>query len=688
MKKPIVLFSLLLAFCLQSEAQYYYSAHVNAGQNPGNLNQDSEYPVGGGLAAGWTTLTDSALTPAWSPTGTIPFSFNFNDTVYTQYKVSTSGVLTFNLAAVTPPSYTRTTIPAPTIPNNSVLVWGIKGTGTNDYIVTKTFGIAPNRQHWILFDSYTAAGGCAIYWAIVLEETTNKIYIVDMRNTGCGVGLTLGIQFNGTTALKVFGSPNYPQYAGSDATSIDNTYYEFTEGSLPAADIQLNTLTNARWALPGSNVNVTGKITNLGTTPVTSFTIKYENAGNIYSYTKTGVSLASYQPYSFTHSIPFNIANPVAYPIKVWVEYPGDVDQNNDTLNTFVSGLSFTPLKNIVFEEFTGTWCGYCPRGTVYMDSLRTLHPDRAMLIAVHDGDVMNLAEYDLGIAIMSAGAPDGFIDRKQLNVDPDQFVTGYNSQINVLEPCEISVTSDFNPSNRQLTIVVSSLFAGDLVGDYRFNAVVTESGVTGTGDGTNTNNLDYDQENYYSFQSLNMPLVGAGRNWQTALNPVDAPLISYDNVARAILGGFKGLEASLPSYINGNTTYSHTFVYTVPVSYNVNKLKVIGWVCDGATKEILNSNKTDNVLGVPQQASNPHHLVIFPNPSTGIISIKSAFNLNSIMKVNVLNSLGEKVLSFDNMNFNTGQTLDLSKQSNGLYFIQFTDEKNGTSVSKVMINR
>ena len=71
-------------------------------------------------------------------------------------------------------------IPDPAIPDNSILVWGIEGSGSNDNICTKTFGTA-GSQHWIFFTSYTA--GSWSYWSIVLEEGSNKIYIVDQRHS-------------------------------------------------------------------------------------------------------------------------------------------------------------------------------------------------------------------------------------------------------------------------------------------------------------------------------------------------------------------------------------------------------------------------------------------------------------------------------------------------------------------------
>ena len=176
--KKFLLLAAILCTGLATQAQYYYLPFTsNPGQNPGNLNTDGEYPVGGGLPAGWTTIRTSSATPAWSNLQTLPFAFNFNGAPVTDYKVSTTGILTFDVAsALAAPASASQALPSALIPDNSVCVWGLQGTGANDNVVTKTFGTAPNRQHWIFFSSYSIPGNTAgwTYWSIVLEETTNK----------------------------------------------------------------------------------------------------------------------------------------------------------------------------------------------------------------------------------------------------------------------------------------------------------------------------------------------------------------------------------------------------------------------------------------------------------------------------------------------------------------------------------
>ena len=150
--KKIFLLAVAMLCAFVNYAQYWQLPNITIGQNPGALNTDVEEPIAG--VTGWTSIQAASATPVWSSTQTLPFAFNFNGAPVTQYKISTTGVLTFDVAtALAAPSATNLSLPNAAIPNKSVCVWGITCSGTNDNIVTKTFGTAPNRQYWVQYSS-------------------------------------------------------------------------------------------------------------------------------------------------------------------------------------------------------------------------------------------------------------------------------------------------------------------------------------------------------------------------------------------------------------------------------------------------------------------------------------------------------------------------------------------------------
>ena len=112
------LFLLFLFLCLggQTFTQYYYLPSTTLG-NPGGLNTDNEYPSGSGLDASWEVLLGGGnSTPTWSPIDTIPFTFNFNGSTVSTFKVSTTGVLTFTTSSTNVPVVANAPIPDPGTP--------------------------------------------------------------------------------------------------------------------------------------------------------------------------------------------------------------------------------------------------------------------------------------------------------------------------------------------------------------------------------------------------------------------------------------------------------------------------------------------------------------------------------------------------------------------------------------------
>lgn len=685
MKKTTTLFSLLaFLFVFTAEAQYYYLPFENAGTNPGGLNNDGEYPVANGLPAGWVSIHGgSAASPAWSSIATIPFPFNFNGTDYTTCKVSTSGVLTFTTSASTVPSYGNTPLPTSSVPDNSICAWGISGHGTNDNIVVKTFGTAPNRQFWVMFSSYsTPATTCYVYWSIVLEESTNAFYIVDQRQGGCSLSLTLGVQINSTTAFQVFGSPNVTQLAGADPTPIDNSYYAFYAGSLPANQARLTDISATPFIVVPGSTFIEGDFLNLGSAPISGLDINYEVNGNVYTETLNSLNIPSYGSYHFIHNTPLSISVPASYDVKVWVSLAGEADPSDDTLTTTVSGLTFLPTKRVLIEEATGTWCGWCPRGTVYTDSIDKLYPGSALVVAVHNSDPMANQVYDAGMNALIGGYPSGLVDRKDLDVDPSDFITYYQDRIQDVPPADVAVSAFFNSATRQVDIEVSATFAAEISGDLRFNAILVEDDVTGT-----TSN--YAQTNYYSFQSQNIALVGAGHNWQTEPNPVPAANVEYDFVGREILGGFEGTAGSLPSSVSANTTYTYSYSTTIPPGWDENSMRVIGVLLDAGSGQVLNANRGAYGIttAVNQIEEGNLGLSVYPNPASNFVQVEISLKQAARIQVELFDAASRRVIN-RSLELSEGKNavpLSLSGMQKGMYMLRILSDE-GTSLSRRIV--
>ncbi|HRY34174.1 MAG TPA: choice-of-anchor J domain-containing protein [Bacteroidales bacterium] len=367
--KRIVLLAAMSAICLTAFAQYYLDPAILAGTNPGGLNTDDEYPFGGGLAADWTNILGPLLaTPAWSPVQSLPFAFDFNGSPVTSYKVSSSGVLTFNTGtALAAPPYVNSVLPDAQIPDNSLCIWGLAGTGSNDYIVTKTFGTAPNRQHWVFFTSYSGeVGGSGWqYWSIVMEESTNKIYFVDQRFYGNPVSLTIGIQINNTTVFQVPGSPSVASYSTNLPTPEDNSYYAF----IPGIQDQYDAAVISQGLPPvlpiaSAPFTISGELFNFGSETLTTLQLHYSiDGGMSVDQAVSGISITPFGTWSFSHFVPWNPAQAGTYTVRIWAsDLNGNPDQNtvNDTLTVNVMVSAASVPRKLLHEDFTSSTCSPC----------------------------------------------------------------------------------------------------------------------------------------------------------------------------------------------------------------------------------------------------------------------------------------------------------------------------------------
>ena len=111
----------------------------------------------------------------------------------------------------------------------------------------------------------------------------------------------------------------------------------------------------------------------------------------------------------------------------------GSIDSKTDNNNAKVGTFNaYEQLfdRNVVVEEGTGTWCGYCVRGIAGMEAMAKAHPDDFIGIAAHFDDEMDYIlkwyeDYGVGIGYTDylgfETFPNAIIDRDRnyANIDP-----------------------------------------------------------------------------------------------------------------------------------------------------------------------------------------------------------------------------------------------------------------------------
>ena len=73
----------------------------------------------------------------------------------------------------------------------------------------------------------------------------------------------------------------------------------------------------------------------------------------------------------------------------------------------------------------------------------------------------------------------------------------------------------------------------------------------------------------------------------------------------------------------------------------------------------------------------------IFPNPTTGIVTLRSE---KELLSCNIYNMLGECIYQSEINNPQPSITIDLSKEAKGIYFIKLIDINNIVTNKKIIV--
>jgi len=198
------------------------------------------------------------------------------------------------------------------------------------------------------------------------------------------------------------------------------------------------------------------------------------------------------------------VGNQISYPKigshQVYAEYSIEsIVYNSDTkiFNIVI------PETKVAIEDYTGTWCGYCPRISHAIEEIRLITDDIAV-VAIHNGDPMAISqESDLRYEFGIFGFPTGRINRTI-----DWSYPHASNMIETLIDSEnsIAISIDSNTNWPLLQVQLRVVSEQDLE-DHKIVAYLVED------------NLIYDQVNYYNFDEnsyffgMGNPIVGFVHN-------------------------------------------------------------------------------------------------------------------------------------------------------------------------------
>ena len=245
------------------------------------------------------------------------------------------------------------------------------------------------------------------------------------------------------------------------------------------------------------------------------------------------------------------------------------------------------PRRKVVVEEYTGMWCGFCPRGIALMENLAHKYGDDFIGIAIHTGgraDPLTCTDY--------AWKATDYRSRPSLDMNRNLLLGYFKAQTEFEEErskgadmdVEVSAVWDKEKNNITVTPRVTFCVNRDEA-PYGFAYVLTEDGMS---------NPNWVQYNNFSGSTADR---GVTKEFDYF---IDAPrdIRNLENNFVAIAA--EGVKAPLTGYINtpikADEPQSHTYIFknisNKKIIQDKSKLKVCVLLINKTTGRIENAAK------------------------------------------------------------------------------------------------
>ena len=238
----------------------------------------------------------------------------------------------------------------------------------------------------------------------------------------------------------------------------------------------------------------------------------------------------------------------------------------NVTSQTKVIIVNPVPIEYkqfVLIEDYTGTWCGWCPRVSYAIEEVKKQTND-AVIIALHQGssDPMAFSQINLMLSTFGVtGFPTALIDRSARWAYPEpNNISQVTGKLTKKSYAALAMESSIN--GNELTVKLK-LKMGYNFSSLRLGLYITEDGIL------------HDQVNF------TQDYYGNG-----VVNPLKN--FEHNNVLRKSITNVLG--DLVPEEQTGHDKeYEKEYTYTIPSQYDIEKLKLIAFVTEGDSKETIN---------------------------------------------------------------------------------------------------
>ena len=234
--------------------------------------------------------------------------------------------------------------------------------------------------------------------------------------------------------------------------------------------------------------------------------------------------------------------------------------------------------RGIAVEEFTGTLCGWCPRGIAGMEKLREKYGDHFVGAAVHgyangvSDDAMYLTGYSTKYAKIFSGAAPACLLNRTAEIDPyygsgSDICADFENELSVPATVAVDVTGEWNADSTQVTATATleALTSGQ---KYSIEYALIADGLTGTSAAWNQKNF---YTNYNASDFSDTPDIAqfcsGGKYGQSSIKGW-----TFNDAVIATCYTSGRNQTTAPGAIETGDIVTNTFTLTMPASTELKK--------------------------------------------------------------------------------------------------------------------
>ena len=282
------------------------------------------------------------------------------------------------------------------------------------------------------------------------------------------------------------------------------------------------------------------------------------------------------------------------YPIFCHIDKINGEDVMSDSYSGLLIVYPFRPVARPLIDEYTGLWCGFCPKGYVVLENMKKRYGDRFIAAAYHYNDAMAFAGK---MPNRVSGYPSAFVNRRS-EIQIEDIPVKWDSISNFIPDADIEVSAVWSDETHRSIIVNSDVrFIRSSQGvSYRVSYILIAD---------NLSNTEWQQHNSYAGESV--------EKYPYLNNQLGRLFLDGDEYVKGLVFNDVALtatdatepEAFLTSDIAAREVYSHACVFELDeISADLltqpEQLRVIAVLSKGSENSFVNCNSSAWLNGKP----------------------------------------------------------------------------------------